>query len=276
MPAESGAGGGRPRILTAKDLAAAVVNMTMDPGAGGGEAPPIIVDNDPNRPYYDPKRDRGSGDDKTPEPVDWSSFIDIFGLPPDVMAEVNRIFQSTPDVNQATARAMAYIRGTGWYATTFPGINEARARGIVQDERDYRRRLNDANTLYKQYLGRDMTTAEFVSDLGEGISLDVVGRRFEGAAYIKANRGDIQYAAGNFGFGQGQLSEEELKMFGRQQAGLGSDLGASLAKRVQDAYNRVRRVFEGTLATPSVGMGREGVTGTSLRARQLETPDIGR
>jgi hypothetical protein len=48
----------------------------------------------------------GGGGDTTPTgPMDWSSMLGIYGLPPDVAAKVKQIFTTTTDVSQATALA---------------------------------------------------------------------------------------------------------------------------------------------------------------------------
>jgi hypothetical protein len=180
-------------------------------------------------------------------PVDWSSYLGLYGLPPDVQKELNAIFQRTPDVNQATQLALAYVRGTPWYATTYPGINEAIAKGIVRDEAGYRAAQNGYNQVFRQYNNRDMTAAEFAGYLGEGVSADTVAKRFQGASIASVYGNDWQYAAGNFG--EGKLGADELQAAGRQEAGLDSELGMRVQRRLQQAQDRIRAVFSGSLAT---------------------------
>jgi hypothetical protein len=189
--------------------------------------------------------------------IDWSTYFGHWGLPLDVVAVIDRIFRETDDAAVAAAKALAFIRGTEWYARTFPGIQEGLRNGTVRDEADYRSQLTAANWYARQYLGRDITADEFAGILREGITPDIYGKRLAGAAYTNAYGPEIQYAAGNFGTGaEGELSPSELKAYGEQQAGLGSGTGALLQRRIEDAFRRVQRAFEGTLATP--GLSRSG------------------
>jgi hypothetical protein len=182
-----------------------------------------------------------------PTPVDWSSYLGLYGLPADVQKELNAIFTRTPDVNQATALALAYVRGTPWYAQTYPGIQEAIAKGIVRDEAGYRQAQNGYNQVFRQYNNRDLTAEEFAGYLKEGVSADTIGRRFQGAATATVYGNDWQYAEGNFG--EGRLSDEEKTAYGRQTAGLDSELGQRVQRRLDLAKERIRTVFSGTLAT---------------------------
>src|SRR4051812_39338342 len=93
----------------------------------------------------------------TPAPgvVDWHSFLDSFGMQRHVKARIERIFSNYAQDPKTAARiAVGYVRGTPWYAQTYPGISEAIARGVVKDEAGYRSYLNTANQLYAQSLGR--------------------------------------------------------------------------------------------------------------------------
>lgn len=216
-----------------------------------------------------------NGTGQTPT-VDWRRWLEDWGFPPEVVNELDRIFRTDPDTARAAANALAYVRGTDWYRQTFPGIDNARRVGLIRDERDYERDyrayVNEVNQLYRQQYGRDVTNDEIVRYLGEGVNLDIIGRRLAGEAYIGANRGDLQYLAG--AFGEGRLSEEQLTALGRQQAGLGSLLGADLLRRIGMAEQRLRRVFEGQLASPSLSLGPAGLSAPSLD--RLGAPDIGR
>lgn len=183
--------------------------------------------------------------------TDWSAYMDFWNLPADLKKELDSIFRNTPDVNQAIAKAQAYVRGTPWYAQTYPGIQDAIAKGIVRNEADYRSLQNQFNQVYRQYNdGRDLTAAEYAGYLGEGISADTLGKRFQGAAIATVYGNDWQYAEGNFG--EGRLSDEEKTAFGRQSAGLDSELGIRVQRRMQMAQERIRSVFSGTLATSKI------------------------
>lgn len=191
----------------------------------------------------------GGGDGSTPAaPIDWTAYLGMYGLPTDVVAQISSIFSKTgDDVNRATQLALAYVRGTPWYATAYPGINAAMAKGLVRNEADYRARLNDFNQVYKQYAGRDITLAEYAQHLGTGVEAGTVGKQFEGAAYASTYGNDWQYLLGAFG-DTGQATPDELKAAGEQQAGLSSPLGIKLQKRLSQAQQRIQAVFSGNLA----------------------------
>lgn len=200
-----------------------------------------------------------------PAPTDWSSYLGIFGLPADVQRELNAIFNRTPDVNQAVSLALAYVRGTPWYAQEYAGINEGIAKGIIRNEQDYRANRNAFTQVYQQYAQRDITADEYASYLREGVSSDVVGKRFQGASIASVYGNDWQYAMGNFG--EGLLSSEEKTAFGRQSAGLDSELGMRIQRRLQQANERIKSVFSGSLATSQLKVPQ---------IQQADTPDIGR
>jgi hypothetical protein len=183
---------------------------------------------------------------------DWSSYLGMYGLPADVQKELNAIFARTPDITQATQLAVAYVRGTPWYAQTYPGIQEAIAKGVIRDERDYRSRQNDFNQIYRQYAQRDITGEEYAQHLREGVTTDVVGRRFQGAALESAYGNDWQYAEG--AFGEGRLNAEESKAYGQQAAGLDSPLGMRVQRRLQLAQERLKAVFSGQSAVGQLSL----------------------
>ena len=94
-----------------------------DQGAYGGGPinpdKPINPLGTPSNTGRDPNHNPGSvGDNPPPDDqnqqavTDWSSILGIYGMPPDIAAHVGQIFATTPDVNQATILALAYIRGT--------------------------------------------------------------------------------------------------------------------------------------------------------------------
>ena len=204
---------------------------------------------------------------KPPEPTDWSAYLDTFGLPADVLKEINVIFRRAgDDPTRATALAIGYVRGTDWYQTAYPGIGEAIAKGVVRDEREYRARMNSFSQLYRQYAQRDITPAEYAQHLREGVSVDTVGSRFQGAALATTYGNDWQYTAG--AFGTGRLDATQLKTLGEQNAGLSSQPGIGLQKMVEEASGKLRRVFEGVLAT--------GTLAGTQQDRARQAPDIGR
>lgn len=205
-----------------------------DGGGGGGKTTPTAA-GPPNLPAGD-----------------WAtSFFSSLGLPGDVQAKVNQIFTQYSDVNAASAAAIAYIRGTPWYAQTYPGIQDAITRGLVSDEAGYRGLLNQQTQVYKQYAGRDITSAEFAANLKEGASVDTLAKRFQGTAYVGAYGPDIRYALGNFGEGT-PPSGSDLQALGEQEVGLSSPVGVRLERALEQANKRLLGVFGGTLGSPSL------------------------
>lgn len=207
-----------------------------------------------------------------PPPVDWSSLLGIYGLPSDVQAKINAIFSNTSDVNQATALAMAYVRGTNWYAQTYPGIQEGIARGVVSNEADYRAYVNQLQILNHQYYNTDITSQQIADYLKAGYSVGHVGQLFQGHAYATANKNDLNYLTG--AFGNGQLSDNDLETLGQETAGLDSAMGQKIQSLVQKATQRMQTVFSGTLATPSLSIGGSGLSSPSL-AGQRQQADTG-
>lgn len=193
----------------------------------------------------------GGGGGGAPTP-DWSSsFFGGFGLPPDVVAQVNKIFAQYSDVNAAAAAALAYIRGTPWYAQTYPGIAEGIQKGVVSNEADYRNLLNQQSQLYTQYLGRAITGGEFAANLHEGVPLSTIGGRLQGAALVGTYGNDWRYTLGAFDQA-GQPTSAETKALGEETAGLDSPLGQQVKRRLDLANQRLATVFRGSLATPGL------------------------
>lgn len=169
--------------------------------------------------------------------------------------------------------AILYLRGTDWHKKMFPGFSEGFRSGVIQNERDYRLYLNSVNDAYKRFFTRDITGEELKHAFTRGWRPERVEGELTAGAFVQANRGDIQYLLG--AFDEGQQGEEGLLSLGRQQVGIGSALGQDLLRRVALAQLRLRRVFEGTLATPALGIEDGRLTAPSL-ARGTLTPDIGR
>lgn len=215
----------------------------------------------------------GGGGSNTPDlgPTDWSSMLGIYGLPTDVQNKINQIFANTSDVNQATALAMAYIRGTNWYAQTYPGIQEGIARGVISNEADYRAYVNQLQQLNKQFYGTDITSQQIADYLKAGYSTGHVNQLFQGHAYATANRNDLRYLTG--AFGEGPISDQDLETLGQENAGLDSAMGQKLQSLVQKAQQRMQTVFNGTLATPSLSLGANGLQSPGL-AGTRQSPDV--
>lgn len=202
--------------------------------------------------------------------TDFASYLGIWGLPADVQARVLQIFQSTQDASVAAQLAMAYIRTTGWYAQTYPGIQTAEAKGLVNNEADYRALLNQQSQIYQQYLGRAITADEFSANLNEGVNNATIGQRLQGAAIAQTNAGDWRMLFGAFGDqGSNQLSDSDLTALGQEQAGLDTPMGQILQRRLQQAQTRIQGVFKGSLATPSLSL-----SGGTLQSGAQKPPDI--
>jgi hypothetical protein len=151
---------------------------------------------------------------------DYASFLGLFGLPPEATEKIKQIFQSTPDVSQATALALGYIRGTDWYAKTYPGIQEGIAKGLFQNEAGYRGYLNQASNLYQQFYGRAIGTDEFSSLVTRGIDLTTLGNTLQSGNFLK----DIQSSPG-----ASMLTDFEQRQVAATKAGLGSQNGTYLS-----------------------------------------------
>lgn len=242
--------------------------MEVDPVTGGGydpattkratgsDVPPGIVALAGGNPAEGGSGSGGTTPSKTGLPdLDWASaFFGSLGLPADVAAKINEIFSQYNDTASASAAALAYIRGTPWYDQTFPGIKDAMMKGIVSNEGEYRSLLNQQNQLYRQYLGRDISGGEYASNLGEGANLNTIGGRLQGAALANTYGNDWRYKLGAFGDANGGPSPEDLKALGEEQAGLDSPLGQVIKQRLDMAQQRFQKIFEGSLARPSLSL----------------------
>lgn len=170
-----------------------------------------------------------------------------------------------------TTAILTWLRTTDWFEAKFPGVAAGIKAGIFNPaapEDDWRRYRGSVNAYYRQYYGRDATDAEIGQHLGAGETADYVGRRFYGSAWVTANKEEIGYLSG--AFGGGALTEPELDELGKNEAGIGGALGQSLNKALQDAQQRMQRVFEGVLATGSFGQTSFGTLATSNKR-----PDVG-
>jgi len=173
-----------------------------------------------------------------------------------VQAKINQIFSQTSDVNQATILALAYVRGTQWYAQTYPGIQEGIAKGVVSNEADYRAYVNQLQQMNKQYYNTDITSQQISDYLKAGYSVGHVGQLFAGHAYAMANQHDLNYLLG--AFGNGQLSSGDLETLGQENAGLDSAMGQKLQSLVQKAGQKMQAIFNGQVASPSLSQGAGG------------------
>lgn len=188
------------------------------------------------------------GVDPTALASDWyKAFFSGYQLPPDVQQNIlNLLTKYASDPATAQTLAQQYLRGTDWFKTTFPGFAEGVSNGLYTDETGYRNYLNAYNNVYNQYLGRHISGDETAALLKEGVNPSILANRFQGQAYVNANRNDIQYLTGNFD--TGQLNKDELTALGNEKAGIDTQLGQQLALKVANAAQRMQGVFEGRLA----------------------------
>ena len=246
------------------------IGPTPAPAPPPPPPPPTLTSEPSFAPVPEP--DSGGGGDGgtvTRPQTDWSDLLSQFGLPADLVSEANRLF----GLGYSVGEVIAWIRGTAWYAATYPGISEGIAKGVVSNEKDYRSYVNAVNLMFRRYYDRALTVDETRAFLKEGVTPTIIGQRLEGQAYVKANRGDIQYYSGAFGEA-GQLTEDQLRSYGEQRAGLGSQIGAKIERSLQLATQSFQRAFQGQLSTPGFSLTGASVAAPGLRAKTSGPPDI--
>jgi hypothetical protein len=208
-----------------------------------------------------------------PAGPDWAqTYFGSMGLPADVIQKVDDIFRQYDDPQTAAQFALAYIRGTPWYATTYPGIKEGISKGVIGNEQDYRGYLNQVNQLAQRYLGRAISSAELGSYLTQGLSVDTIGRQYAGLADVMANYKDYRYYLGAFGDTEDQKpSTDDMRAYGEEKNGLDSALGQHVSRAMSIALQRYQKLFSGDLATPSLTLQNGRLSAPSLSG---PPPDI--
>jgi hypothetical protein len=194
-------------------------------------------------------------------------WITDLGLPPEVYNTVIKILSGDPTGGADTA--LAYIRGTPWYAQNYAGIGALIKAGVVGNEGEYRQWKHAINQSYQQNYGRAATQQELINFANQGFDASTVNQIGQGHAWVKANQSDVEYAFG--AFDQGQLNQGQLQALGEQASGRSSDLGTKLQSRFQAAMAKMQRVFEGTLAQA----GPSAPFAPSLSGNQQRQQDIG-
>jgi hypothetical protein len=207
----------------------------------------------------------------TPSPtVDWATaFFGSLGLPSNVINDINKLAAQYSDPNDRSAAALLYLRGTPWYAQTFPGISEGMAKGLVSNEADYRTLLNQHNQLFRQYLGRDISADEFATHLRAGTSTQMLAGHLQGAALAGTYGQDWRNLLGAF---DNAPTDSEVTALGEEQAGLDSPIGQQVQRRLDLAKQRFEGVFKGHLAAPSLSIAAGRLSAPSLLPGK---PDIG-
>ncbi len=238
------------------------------PGPGGLPLPPAAPTT-PTNPG--PTAPPGSGPTTTTPaapagpPVDWAQiYWGALGLPPELLAAINKIFAQYPDATTGFQVAQNYLRGTDWYAKTFPGIAYGIRNGLFTDENGYRQYVNELNNLYQQYNNRAVTGDEAASWLTQGRNSAYVGNVFQGNAIAQTQGPEAQYEAGAFS-AEGQLTPDQLQAYGQEQAGIDTPLGQQITQRLQQAKTKMDRIFQGTLGRPDFTTGQQGLNAPSLR-----------
>lgn len=204
---------------------------------------------------------------------DWyKAFFSQYGVPSDVQGNIiSLLTKYASDPTMATALATQYLRGTDWYQTKFPGFNAGVQNGLFTDESGYLSYLNNINNIYNQYLGRHVSGDEINALLSEGVNPGIVANRFQGQAYIQANKPEIQYLAG--AFGNGQLTPDQLTALGNEKAGIDTAQGQLQDKILQKAQQVLTKLQGGNLANPSLSLGNNGLTAPSLLGTK-GAPDV--
>lgn len=235
---------------------------------------------DPNAPDVVERRAKQAADQaRAAAYAAEENVLGIYGLPADLGAQINSLRAQYPHTVDGDAQfaqaAIHLVRGSAWYAQTFPGIKEAQALGFIGTElgaeRQYKQMYNAYNATYQQYQGRHMTWDEAYRLFASGAQPDFVAHQFAGAAYVSANKPDIQYYSG--AFGTGPLNQQQLDAYGQEQTGYDTPLGQKLASQFQTAVQRFERVFAGTLAAPGQSLGGAGLKSDSLLGDKV-TPDL--
>jgi hypothetical protein len=169
-----------------------------------------------------------------PPTVDWSNVLGVYGLPPDVITAVNNIWATSGfDVTTAEPLIMSYLRGTSWYAQTYPGIQQGEAAGLFSDEQGYVAYESQVNTLYKQYYGRNATAAEVAAYVKSGQSISQIGNLFQSQAF----QGNISDPL------KGIFTQQELQAYSDEQSGIDSALGQKVTAEA-NLYTQLSPMFQ--------------------------------
>lgn len=180
--------------------------------------------------------------------IDWENVLGDYGLPPDVIAQLNVIWKAAAgDVNKAVTLAQAYVRGTDWYKATYPGIDQGENAGLFGDERGYRAYQNQINQLYSQYFGRLATSAEVSGYIMKGQAASQVANQLQS----QAAQGTITDPL------KALFTPDELKALTDEQAGIDTALGQQILQK----------------ANLAVGVGQlyQAFYGRSMTRAELDT-----
>lgn len=215
-----------------------------------------------------------NGTAASPAPDWYKAYFGQYNVPADVQGQLIDILKKyATDPSTAQSLATQYLRGTDWYKSTFPGFAEGVNNGVISDESGYRGYLNAVNNIYNQYLGRHVSGDEIAALLKEGVSPSTIANRFQGQAWVNANQNDVQYLAG--AFGSGRLTPDQLTALGNENAGIDTAQGQLQQKILAKAQQIHQKLFQGSLATPGLSIGANGLSAPSLLGTaNRQTPDV--
>lgn len=165
--------------------------------------------------------------------VDWQALLGLYGLPVDIVNELNKIFTGTTDINQAITLAQAYIRGTPWYSQTYPGIQDGINAGLFSDEKGYQQYKSQVNQVYQQYWQRDATAGEISGYLTKGWNASRVAADFQSQA-TQANFSDPLKAL---------FTPDELKALADESAGIDTALGQKITAQA-NLYSQTKLMYQ--------------------------------
>ena len=179
---------------------------------------------------------------------------------------INQIFAQTSDVTEATALALAYVRGTAWYAQTFPGIQAGLANGTISNEAGYRAYVNSLDQISQQYTGSNIGSDQVVQYLTAGYAPGYVQNLFQGQATVAANSPQWQYESSQFG--GGPMTGAQQTALGNEKSGIDTSLGQTLQNNLQASLTRLTKAFSGVVATPQMALGSQGLNAPQLAGQK--------
>ncbi len=200
-------------------------------------------------------------------------FWGSLGLDASTIAGLTKTLTGVTDAAQAQLLGQNYLRQSSWYQQTFPGFDLGVRAGLFTDETGYRSYVNALTQSSQQYLGRAVTTAEVTQALQAGVDPALYANRLQGNALAQTLGPQAQYEAGAF-TSEGRLSSGELQAYGQEKAGIDTPLGQAITQRLQQAQQRMQGLFSGTLATPNLSLGPQGLFAPSLQGNK-GVPDTG-
>ena len=234
--------------------------------------------------------------------TDYSEMFGGAGMPPTMIKQINDLLAQLLSNGMAATDAYnviigeirsgqiggSYKSGQSWYQYTYAGIQYGMQTGLLDSgnpEASYRDYVNTVNNFYKEYFGRDATTAEIAGYLKSGLSTTTVGAQLKGQSYANAyanadanaqgySWNALLGAFGNLPNGEKQLTSQQATAIGESMTGYSTPLGDMLTKQLATAQRRLQTIFQGKLATPAdLQKGGAGLKAPSLAAQV--TPDTG-